>query len=55
MATWGQVTYGRFGSLAAPQNSTTPMAAFGGKADVQVRLSDMNMLRYRYHMFCLKL
>ncbi len=26
----------RFGSLAAPQDSTTPMAAFGGKADVKI-------------------
>ena len=30
------VNFGRFGSLAAPRDSTIPMAAIGGKADIEL-------------------
>jgi hypothetical protein len=33
MANWGQVTYGRFGSLADHRTNISSMSAFEGKAD----------------------
>ena len=36
IGTYSGVGDGRLGSLAAPQDSTIPMSAIGGKADVQL-------------------